>query len=85
EQLFRESPIFYERAKGIAVIPPEDAINLGLTGGNLRASGVNYDVRKAYPYAGYETYTFDVPLGENGDIFDRMVIRIQEMRESVKI
>ncbi|HEU4741531.1 MAG TPA: NADH dehydrogenase (quinone) subunit D [Meiothermus sp.] len=85
ENLFRESPIFYERAKGIAVIPPDDAINLGLTGGNLRASGVNYDVRKAYPYAGYETYSFDVPLGQNGDIFDRMVVRIQEMRESVKI
>lgn len=85
ENLFKESPIFYERAKGIAVIPPDDAINLGLTGGNLRASGVGYDVRKAYPYAGYETYDFDVPLGQNGDIFDRMVIRIQEMRESVKI
>lgn len=66
EALFAESPIFYERARGVGVIPPEVAIDLGLTGGSLRASGVNYDVRKAYPYSGYETYTFDVPLGERG-------------------
>ncbi len=85
ENLFKESPIFYERARGVSVIPAEDAINLSLTGGSLRASGVNYDVRKAYPYAGYETYKFDVPLGTHGDVFDRMVIRIEEMRESVKI
>lgn len=85
ENLFRESPIFYERAKGVSVITPEDAINYSLSGGSLRASGVNYDVRKAYPYSGYETYKFDVPLGKNGDVFDRMVIRIQEVRESIKI
>lgn len=85
EALFAESPIFYERARGVGVIPPEVAIDLGLTGGSLRASGVNYDVRKAYPYSGYETYTFDVPLGERGDVFDRMLVRIREMRESVKI
>ncbi len=85
ETLFKESPIFYERAKGVSVIPSEDAINLSLTGGSLRASGVNYDVRKAYPYAGYETYKFDVPVLYGGDIYDRMVIRILEMRESIKI
>ncbi len=85
EALFAESPIFYERARGVGVIPPEVAIHLGLTGGSLRASGVNYDVRKAYPYSGYETYSFDVPLGEKGDVFDRMMVRIREMRESVKI
>ena len=85
EGLFKESPIFYERAKGSSVIPAEDAINLSLTGGSLRASGVNFDVRKAYPYSGYETYKFDVPVLPNGDIYDRMVIRILEMRESVGI
>jgi NADH-quinone oxidoreductase subunit D len=85
EALFRESPIFYQRAKGVSVIPAEDAINLSLTGGSLRASGVGYDVRKAYPYSGYETYSFDVPVLQNGDIYDRMVIRLLEMRESVKI
>ncbi|AEB11259.1 NAD(P)H-quinone oxidoreductase subunit H [Marinithermus hydrothermalis DSM 14884] len=85
EGMFRESPIFYERARDVGVIPPEVAIHLGLTGGSLRASGVNYDVRKAYPYAGYETYEFDVPLGERGDVYDRMIVRIQEMRESARI
>ncbi|MDX2005139.1 MAG: NADH dehydrogenase (quinone) subunit D [Meiothermus sp.] len=85
EALFRESPIFYERAKGVSVITPEAALSLSLTGGSLRASGVGYDVRKAYPYAGYETYSFDVPVMYGGDIYDRMVIRILEMRESVKI
>jgi NADH-quinone oxidoreductase subunit D len=85
ENLFKESPIFYERARGVAVITPDDAIAWSLTGGSLRASGVNYDVRKAYPYCGYETYNFDVPLGQHGDIYDRMVIRLQELRESSKI
>lgn len=85
EALFKESPIFYERAKGVSVIPAEVAINLSLTGGSLRASGVNYDLRKAYPYAGYETYNFDVPVLYGGDVYDRMVIRPLEMRESLKI
>ena len=85
EGLFKESPIFYERAKGISVIPPEDAINLSLTGGSLRASGVNFDVRKSYPYSSYETYSFDVPVLYGCDIYDRMVIRTLEMRESVRI
>jgi len=64
--LFVGSPIFEGRARGVGVISPEDAIAYGLTGGSLRASGVNYDVRKAYPYCGYETYDFEVPLGERG-------------------
>lgn len=85
EGLFKESPIFYERARGLSVISAEDAINLSLTGGSLRASGVNYDVRKAHPYSGYETYSFEVPVLYGGDIYDRMVIRLLEMRESVKI
>jgi len=85
ENLFRESPIFYERARGVSVITAEDAVAWSLTGGSLRASGVDYDVRKTYPYSGYETYTFQVPLGKQGDIYDRMVIRLQEMRESAQI
>ncbi len=85
EGLFAESPLFAERARGVGVIPPEVAIHLGLTGGSLRASGVNYDVRKAYPYGGYDTYEFAVPLGTQGDVFDRMMVRIWEMRESVRI
>lgn len=83
--MFAESPIFYDRAREVGVIPPEVAIDLGLTGGNLRASGVSYDVRKAYPYSGYETYDFEVPLGERGDVFDRMIIRGLEMRQSARI
>jgi NADH-quinone oxidoreductase subunit D len=85
EALFKESPIFYERARGVSVIPAEAAINLSLTGGSLRASGVDYDVRKAYPYAGYEAYNFEVPVLYGGDVYDRMVIRLLEMRESLKI
>jgi NADH-quinone oxidoreductase subunit D len=85
EALFKESPIFYERARGVSVIPAEVAINLSLTGGSLRASGVSYDVRKAYPYAGYESYSFEVPVLYGGDVYDRMVIRLLEMRESLKI
>ncbi len=83
--LFVGSPIFEARARGVGVIPPEVAIAYGLTGGSLRASGVNYDVRKAYPYSGYDTYDFEVPLGTNGDTWDRMVVRLLEMRESAKI
>ncbi len=83
--LFVGSPIFEARARGVGVIPPEVAIAYGLTGGSLRASGVNYDVRKAYPYSGYDTYDFEVPLGTNGDTWDRMVIRLLEMRESARI
>ncbi|XOB99162.1 NADH dehydrogenase (quinone) subunit D [Deinococcota bacterium DY0809b] len=83
--MFDGSPIFASRARDIGVIPPEVAINLGLTGGSLRASGVNYDVRKAHPYGGYDKYDFDVPLGTRGDVYDRMIVRLEEMRQSHRI
>jgi NADH-quinone oxidoreductase subunit D len=67
------------------VIEPDVALAWGLTGGVLRASGVNWDIRKALPYSGYETYNFDIPLGEHGDVYDRYIVRVREMRESVKI
>ena len=63
----------------------EQAIANGTVGPIARASGVNYDVRKAFPYMGYDTYDFKVPLGKNGDVYDRYTTRIAEMRESVKI
>lgn len=85
EAMFAQSPIFLARARGVGIIPPDVAINYGLSGGNLRASGVNYDVRKAYPYGGYDTYNFEVPLGQTGDVWDRFLIRIREMRQSLKI
>ncbi|BDG59451.1 NADH dehydrogenase (quinone) subunit D [Caldinitratiruptor microaerophilus] len=85
KDLLEENPIFLDRTKGIGVLTAEQAIALGLTGPNLRASGVAYDVRKAFPYCGYENFQFDVPVGKNGDAYDRFVLRIREIEESYKI
>jgi NADH-quinone oxidoreductase subunit D len=74
-----------DRTQGIGVIEPEDALSLGLTGASLRGSGINWDIRKAMPYSGYEQYEFDVPLGEHGDVFDRYACRLEEMRQSLRI
>lgn len=83
--LFAGNPIFLDRATDVGIIPADVAIDLGLTGPNLRASGVPLDHRKDNPYSGYENYTFDVPTFEKGDSLARFQIRILEMRESVKI
>lgn len=80
-----ENPIFLDRLKGIGAISKEKAIAYGLTGPNLRACGIDYDVRKAFPYCGYEEFDFKVPLGTNGDCYDRYLVRMQELRESHKI
>lgn len=85
EDLLTNNLLWKQRTEGVGIISAEDAIALGLTGANLRGSGVNWDLRKAMPYCGYETYTFDVPVGKHGDIYDRYLCRVQEMRESVKI
>jgi len=85
EALLKENPIFHNRTKGVGIISAEDAISLGLTGPSLRGSGVDWDIRKAIPYSGYEEFEFDVPLGEKGDIYDRYLCRMQEMRESMRI
>lgn len=85
EALLRNNPIFLQRTKGIGVISEEDAISWGLTGASLRASGVNWDIRKAKPYSGYEQYEFDVPVRTNGDVYARYECRMQELRESMKI
>jgi NADH-quinone oxidoreductase subunit D len=85
EALLKENPIFHGRTKGVGVISAEDAVSWGLTGPSLRGSGVNWDIRKSLPYLGYEDYEFDVPLGTNGDIYDRYSCRMQEMRESLGI
>ena len=63
----------------------EEAVNYGLSGPMLRASGVAYDVRKDFPYLDYETYDFDVPVGEDGDVYDRYLVRVEEMRQSIRI
>ncbi len=85
EALLKENPIFLQRTKGIGVISADDAVAWGLSGACLRGSGVNWDIRKAMPYLGYETYDFEVPLGENGDVYDRYWCRMQEMRQSLRI
>ncbi|MBI3975289.1 MAG: NADH-quinone oxidoreductase subunit D, partial [Armatimonadetes bacterium] len=82
EALLTDNLIWRERLEGIAVLSAADAVRYGCTGPVLRGSGVNYDVRKAFPYSSYEEFTFDVPLGRRGDAFDRYVIRMEEMRQS---
>ena len=85
EALLTQNPIWKDRAQGVGVIEPDVALAYGLTGPALRGSGVNWDLRKAQPYSSYETYDFNVPLGEHGDVYDRYLIRIHEFRESMKI
>jgi len=85
EGLFTRNPIWLERTKGLGVLTAEEAIEWGVTGPVLRASGVDYDVRKAFPYCGYEQYDFEVPVGTAGDSYERYLMRILEMRESIRI
>jgi NADH-quinone oxidoreductase subunit D len=85
EALLTKNPLFLDRTLGIGPISGEDAINWGLTGATLRASGVNYDVRKFAPYSGYEQYDFEVPLHTEGDVYARYLVRIEEMRQSIRI
>jgi len=85
EALLSKNKIFVDRTKDIGVISRETAISYGLTGANLRASGVDHDLRKNQPYLDYERYDFDIPLGTVGDCYDRYILRIEEIRQSVKI
>lgn len=83
--LLTRNKIFMDRTVGIGVISREDALGYGLTGPNLRGSGVALDLRKDKPYSGYENYEFDVPVGTTGDCYDRYLVRGEEMRQSVRI
>ena len=85
EALMTKNPLFLDRLLGIGKLTPEVALQHGVTGPMLRASGVNWDLRKARPYAGYEQYDFNVPVHPEGDTFARYIIRVEEMRESLKI
>lgn len=85
EALLTKNPIWLDRTVGIGVVSGADALAWGMTGASLRGSGVNFDVRKAMPYSGYENYIFDVPLGQNGDVYDRYIVRMQEFRQSLRI
>ena len=85
ESLLMDNRIFKQRNVGIGTVSSDDAIRWGFTGPMLRASGVAWDLRKAQPYDGYEKFSFDIPVGKNGDCYDRFVLRFYEMRESLKI
>jgi NADH-quinone oxidoreductase subunit D len=85
DTLLATNGIHLGRTQGVGVISGEDAINCGFSGPNLRASGVPYDVRKDRPYYDYESYDFEVPVGEHGDCYDRYMVRMEEMRQSCRI
>jgi NADH-quinone oxidoreductase subunit D len=85
EALLTQNPLWRQRTVGIGTIRAADAVALGVSGPALRACGVAYDVRKAHPYCGYERYQFDVPIGKVGDVYERYIIRIAEMRQSHRI
>ena len=85
ETLLTDNRIWKQRTVNIAVIPPGRAINLGFTGAMLRGSGVEWDLRKKQPYSVYSELDFDIPVGVNGDCYDRYLVRVEEMRQSNKI
>src|SRR5467141_4663268 len=82
EELLTTNRIWVERTKGVGTISGEDCIALGVTGPVLRASGVKWDIRKAMPYAAYDQYKFEIPVGTTGDTYDRYLVRMEEMRQS---
>jgi NADH-quinone oxidoreductase subunit D len=85
QALFDSNRIFIDRIKGAGPISAERALNYSFTGPNLRAAGVDYDVRIAKPYSGYEDFEFDIPVGTNGDTYDRYVVRNEEIWQSMRI
>ena len=80
-----DNEIFKRRTQGIGALTRDEIIDLGISGPVARASGVNWDIRKAEPYSGYENYEFDVPVRQGGDVYDRYLVRIEEMRQSARI
>ena len=85
ESMLTGNRIWYDRNKGVGTLSREDCLAWSLTGPTLRASGCDWDLRKAQPYSGYETYDFEVPVGTTGDAYDRYLVRIEEMRQSVRL
>jgi NADH-quinone oxidoreductase subunit D len=85
EALLTKNPLFVERTKGIGYLDPKDALHYGVTGPVLRASGVPQDLRKVRPYSGYEQYDFEVATSTEGDTYARYIVRIEEMRQSLRI
>jgi len=85
EKLLTRNRIWVDRNRDVGLIPREQALALSLTGPALRGSGVEHDLRRAQPYCGYEQYDFDIPVGSVGDCYDRYLVRMEEMRQSVRI
>lgn len=85
DKLLTRNAIFMARTQNLGVITKQEAIDWGITGPNLRGSGVEHDLRKAKPYLDYDRYDFDIPVGTTGDCFDRYLVRMEEMRQSVRI
>ena len=85
ETFLTRNRIFLDRTQGVGAISREDAIDYGLSGPNLRGSGIDHDLRKKQPYLVYDQLDFDVPVGSKGDAYDRYLVRIEEMRQSTRI
>lgn len=85
DDLLQNNPIWLERTRGVGVITAEECRAYGITGPTLRAAGVAWDLRKAFPYSGLEDYEFDVPVGRHGDVYDRYRMRIEEIHQSLRI
>ena len=85
ETLLTKNKIWLMRTKNVGVISAEDAINYGLSGPSIRGSGVKWDVRKSEPYSSYDEMDFIIPVGQNGDVYDRYIVRLEEMRQSNEI
>jgi NADH-quinone oxidoreductase subunit D len=83
--LLTNNQLWVERTKGVAILSAQDAIAYGASGPVLRGSGVVWDIRKAFPYSGYEQFDFDIPVGANGDVYDRYLVRMLEMQQSLNI
>ncbi len=85
EDMLYDNEIFLARTKGVGCFKPEDAINISTSGPVLRSTGVDYDLRRDKPYSVYDKFEFDVPVGKNGDVYDRVWVRMEEMKQSVRI
>ena len=85
EELLTENRIWVQRTRNVGILTPQDAIDMGATGPVLRGSGIRWDIRKAFPYAAYDQFQFDIPIGERGDTYDRYLVRMEEMRQSRRI
>jgi NADH-quinone oxidoreductase subunit D len=83
--LLTNNRLWIDRTKGVAVLSAEDAMAFGCSGPVIRGSGIPYDVRKYFPYCGYEQFDFEIPVGTNGDVYDRYLVRMLEMEQSLRI